>query len=82
VQAAASDTIAWRSVVPFHLKYRQDSFLLSEVYGSLNGAIGRASVVLEAGGGSELRIEENGVLLMSESEIVLLLNQEMPTTGQ
>jgi hypothetical protein len=68
--------------VPFCLKYRQGSFLRSEVYGSLNGAIGRASVILETGVCSELQIDENGVPLMSKPEIVLRLSQATPTPRQ
>jgi hypothetical protein len=63
--------------VSFYLKYWQGSFLRSEIFSSFFGAIGRASVVLELNGCSGLEIEENGVLLLSEPEIVLRLEQAM-----
>jgi hypothetical protein len=58
----------------FTLTYRKGSFSQSETYSSLTGAIGRASVVLETTGCFGLAIDEDGMHLLHQSEIVMRLS--------
>ncbi len=72
----------------FTLTYRRGSFPQSEIYSSLFGAMGRASIVLETSGCFGLEIDENGTLLLHQSEIILRCKEaaqinvlrEMPPT--
>jgi len=56
--------------MPFTLSYRRGSFPSSEVYASRLSAIDRACAMIMTNGSYAFMLEEDGVLLLSDSEIV------------
>jgi len=56
--------------MPFTLTYRQGSFAQSEVFSSRTGAMARAYLVLEGPGCSNLLINEHGLIVAHEAEII------------
>src|ERR1700712_6078752 len=72
---------ASRYAMTFNLTYRKGSFPQSEVYSSLLGALDRAHVVLETGSCFGLEIDEDGMHLLYESEIISELGK-LPSVSQ
>ena len=54
----------------FTLAYWRGSFRQTEVFDSRNDAIARAQIALQEKGCSGFQIDHNGVVVMSESEIL------------